>query len=378
MKTIINSLIVVFILESCSLFASQWSISGYLECDLELAKFSEYQYYGYNKIRFDFLKPINSQIGIHNSILAKQYWGKSNFEFSELFPVDPLNNLPNISLTDTLYFDNLFLVWRTKKLGDLVVGKQPITIGEGYVWNPTDIFSVKDNIDPTYELQGVNGFRWLFSTKYFDIDGIIQPQNDGKNINAYFGISNLSGHFENTLSLIRRTYHSGAQNYLTDKSIGISTVGEIFTAGTWVEANWVFSGQMFPDNYEIAIGADYTTTSSLHIMLEAYHNDAGENHQTSDYYSDSQVLLYINGDTRSLGEDYFILLADYPVADWWNLSFWTLNNMTDRSRIIAFEITGNPFQDTTVHLSIYSFMGSNNTEFGMYENGLRVKYDFYF
>jgi hypothetical protein len=61
-------------------------------------------------------------------------------------------------LLDEMYLDNIYL--RTSfQLFDFTIGKQPISLGTGYAWNPLDIFNRKDLIDPTYEQAGINALR---------------------------------------------------------------------------------------------------------------------------------------------------------------------------------------------------------------------------
>jgi len=64
----------------------------------------------------------------------------------------------NITFSDRTFLDNAYLKLSLKAF-DLTVGKQQISLGTGYVWNPTDVFNIKDPLDPTYEQPGHNALR---------------------------------------------------------------------------------------------------------------------------------------------------------------------------------------------------------------------------
>ena len=57
-----------------------------------------------------------------------------------------------------MYLDNIYLRTSFQRF-DFTIGKQPISLGTGYAWNPLDIFNRKDLIDPTYEQAGINALR---------------------------------------------------------------------------------------------------------------------------------------------------------------------------------------------------------------------------
>ena len=85
------------------------------------------------------------------------------------------------SFSDQTFLDNAYVMIRMK-YADLIVGKQQISLGTGYVWNPTDIFNIKDILDPTYEQPGHNAIRLdiPIGTKY-NLTGIYSPDDTWKN-----------------------------------------------------------------------------------------------------------------------------------------------------------------------------------------------------
>ncbi|NQU67582.1 MAG: hypothetical protein HQ510_06535 [Candidatus Marinimicrobia bacterium] len=364
-----------------SFLIGQWNTGGYVEMEADITPSNAFTYYGYYKLRFDLEKEINQQIEVNCSILAKQYWGQNEFLIQDYFPINPDYEFLSFTMNDTLYIDDLFLVWRTESLGEVIIGRQPISLGSAYVWNPTDIFSPKDNFDPTYELQGVTVLRWLYPIRSFELDGIIQPIQNGNDANMYLGLKGNLQHFDYTISVINRNYeynYAQPYQYYKDTSIGFSVVGEILTAGVWFESNLVVRGDHYPDNREWAFGIDYTTPQSLYLLLETYHNDAGAGYTPGQYYPLNQVLDYLDGKTRTLCEDYIMLMSRYPLNQWWSIGAWTLRNMNDKSEIFSLQIIGSPLQDIAVDVSIFSFLGSGKTEFGIQESWIRARLNVFF
>ena len=65
---------------------------------------------------------------------------------------------------------------------NLRIGKQQLPWGSGYIWNPTNIFHIKNPLDPTYELTGVNAIKaeLLFGQEGM-LTGIYSVNNNFKN-----------------------------------------------------------------------------------------------------------------------------------------------------------------------------------------------------
>jgi hypothetical protein len=59
-----------------------------------------------------------------------------------------------------LFVDNLFVTWVPGSLR-IRAGKQQLSWGPGYSYNPTDLFHRKTLVDPTYEKEGVTVDRSL-------------------------------------------------------------------------------------------------------------------------------------------------------------------------------------------------------------------------
>ncbi|MCG2716555.1 MAG: hypothetical protein L6422_09830, partial [Candidatus Marinimicrobia bacterium] len=105
--------------------------------------------------------------------INQKYWPV--FPTEDGMGLDTLSNMP-YCFSDTLFIDNMFLEFH-HKLFDLTLGKQQIAPGVGYAWNPTDIFNLKDLMDPTYENTGISAIKLSIPLAgRITLSGILQPK----------------------------------------------------------------------------------------------------------------------------------------------------------------------------------------------------------
>ena len=99
-------------------------------------------------------------------------------------------------LTDTLFLDNIYIRANFKNF-DLTVGKQQISLGTGYAWNPIDIFNFKQLLDPTYEQTGVNAIRAEIPIgSRSNIDLLLSPGTDWDNSVKMFQLKSGVGRYD--------------------------------------------------------------------------------------------------------------------------------------------------------------------------------------
>ena len=140
---------------------AQVDIYGYYESEYDYMQFHESNYnFGYNKLRLDLESRIHDKAIIACNVNCQLYYGKTDWDLLVFFPQSiNMDTQPlSFSLKDTLSLDNIYLRTSFPKF-DLSIGKQPLSFGTGYAWNPLDIFNRKEVIDPTYEQPGVNALR---------------------------------------------------------------------------------------------------------------------------------------------------------------------------------------------------------------------------
>ena len=160
---------------------SQWLASiiewgGYYENQLMFAKLprstqegeSDWKVTDYNKFRLDLAaKPVKG-FRLDVDVVFKTYHGYKSYYLPDLLPAEFDDKLAlweaadpasvKWDLDNEFYLDNAFITISYKMLR-LRVGKQQVRFGSGYFWNPTDLFNVKDLLDPTYEKRGITAIK---------------------------------------------------------------------------------------------------------------------------------------------------------------------------------------------------------------------------
>ncbi|MBC8400946.1 MAG: hypothetical protein H8E14_05605, partial [Candidatus Marinimicrobia bacterium] len=348
--------LIIFILLVASLGA-QMDWYGYYEAEADYLSLPDNQFYfGYHKFRLDLDSSPTDRIRVSANLVSKYYDGTATFNFMEFIDQSYWPELPvfdengeimtdslGVPLTyilddfpyqlpDTLFLDNAFVELHHNKF-DLTLGRQQIPSGVGYAWNPTDLFNQKDLLDPTYEDTGVPATRidlpFGLSTTF---TGIVQPGNSWNNSTQYYQMKTGLGRFDLSLLYGKTVYSETglltAGNW--DRELGgINLEGELLGLGARAE---LAVNRLDYDSdslkFEFIIGGDYTFENSLYLLGEFYHNDFGvkvDETQFDDY------MIFLAGQRKSLNQNYFFLMAMYPLTDLLSGSLFGIANLDDRS-----------------------------------------------
>ena len=382
---------VIIVLLSVSLFAEvDWF--GYYEGEGDFGKVPSKQiFYGYHKFRLDLDTSPSDNIRISANLIYKEYYGQTNLNFLDFLHPDfrqiainsdntafmTLDSIP-YTLSDSMFIDNMFLQLHSK-LFDLTLGKQQISPGVGYAWNPTDIFNEPDLMDPTYENPGVSAIQIAIPFGYrMTLSGILQPKNSWNETVQYYQLKSGAGLFDVSAvysrSLMTLTGLMGATIHTHDL-YGGNIEGDIIGVGVRSEIAAHRIDYSKNLKYEYIIGADYTFKNSLYLLGEYYHNDLGvkpENVTLNDY------LVYYSGERKGLNQNYLFTLAMYPLGDLMDISAFSIINLDDKSAVFAPQIMYRPYQNVEVSLMGTWFAGDPQDEYGYQEFGARFRIRAYF
>ncbi len=265
-------------------------INGYYENTLvpEYSNESKERIFDASKLRLDF-----SSGGGENEL---QFKANVNFiEFHAGAKYDLTPYLPK-SVADTLaawdipvemevsksriFLDNAYLTWRINSLS-IRLGRQQLSWGPAYSFNPTDLFHKKELLDPTYEKEGVTAlridYRWGIGGQ---LAGILAPGDK-------FGRSGyavrLATHIHSIGYDVALTVHqvddSTSLDYDTKepihqrrRALGLDFSGCLFGPGFWLEGNYN-QMEIEDDFIRAVVGLDYTLENGTYIMLEALYNE---------------------------------------------------------------------------------------------------------
>ena len=377
----------------------QSNFFGYFESEFDQLKFANKTYnYGYNKLRLDFEARPDDVVAIGANVNFQKYndnisWNLLDFlpeniwkpRFQPVgFPKEMWITEFPIALLDTLYLDNAYLKAGFEHF-DLTVGKQQISLGTGYAWNPIDIFNSKQLLDPTYEQTGVNAVRGEVPIKgRTSLDVILSPGKDWKESAKMLQLKTGLGRFDvhGTIGQYtwKRMVFDPQQFSLSIQKdertlFGGAIVGELFEAGVWIEGAWNKLEDQ-DDFAEVVIGTDYTFENGLYIIMEYLRNENGVS--SKDNLDINNYLQYFMGETHSLMQDYLFGFINYPINDFIQFGLLGFGNINDNSAALNPQILWNLFQDVDLTMMYSHFIGDDNTEFGVQDWGWRIRLRGYF
>lgn len=371
---------------------AQTEFFGYYESEQDAASISQRQYnYGYNKIRLDLLAHPTDVVVVGANLNVQRYSGQRNWNLLDFIPehireteIPPFLTEFPISLPDTMYLDNVYIKINFGKF-DLTAGKQQISLGTGYAWNPLDIFNLKQLLDPTYEQTGVNALRAeipLGNRMMTDI--IISPRENWEVSPQLVRVKAGIGSFDFTANVGRFQWERTGLDLTTFQPLitrtmrnvyGGSAVGQIWELGMWAEGVWndLSDGNDFA---EYVIGLDHTFDFQTYLLMEYYHNGSGITDKTELTFND--FLHYMGGQVHSLMQDYVFVYANHPLNDVFTLGVLGIANLNDQSFVAAPELTWDAFENVGISLQLSHAQGAQDTEFGTQEWGVRLRLRAYF
>ncbi len=342
---------------------SQLEFSGYVEGELDPIDLQKvYLIYGYAKIRTDINYNILDNINIKSAIFYKTLWSDKFISTNDFTPIEIESEFDmNFLSPDSLYLDNFFINYSFEDL-NCTIGRQPITFGGGYVWNPINPFLTKDMLDPTYEIQGVDVARVSYLLNEVEVEAIVSLNSIQNNQN-YLVSSNFSL-LDHDISFIYSDMNS-------QESFGFYSVGEIASIGIWTEYSSIVHSS---SNY--VLGGDYTFENGVYLMNEYLHQSNGLNFDGG--YDEIEYFVYFFTNPIALAQDYFFTMIQFPILDFTNFSLSQITNLTDKSGMINLQIDHSPLDDVDFTFGVFAFLENSNTEFGIFNHGLRFRTRYYF
>jgi len=320
-------------------------IFGYFETQMMGANPSGNYYTVHsNKLRFDISSQVSEKVSFAANFDYINYFGKKDWNILEFLPNRISSEIPDsikpyfiLPFSDRSFLDNAYIKVAFKNF-DLTIGKQQISLGTGYTWNPTDVFNIKDVLDPTYEQPGHNAIRVdipLFERVTFT--GLLSPEDQWKNYGKMalikFGIS----HFDFSLIGIEKiwtfdNFMTFTQSVEKRKLIGGSFAGELFGMGIWGEfaQNYMEKSKDF---YEAVLGFDYTFDCQLYMMVEFYRNTLGKD--SKDEYNLNDFMRYYLSEQKAVCRDQAYILLNYPLTALLNAGLISIVSITDKSIAIV-------------------------------------------
>ncbi|NOZ60409.1 MAG: hypothetical protein GXO74_01880 [Calditrichaeota bacterium] len=418
-----------FLLWTLPALAQQVEIFGYFEPQLMGAKISdEFYQLSSNKLRVDLQLKASERFSFGANFDYITYHGKTDWDLKLFMPENVASEVSNIEMfgysfnpyrwefSDRNFLDNAFVKLSFSKF-DLTVGKQQISLGTGYVWNPTDVFNRKDIVDPTYEQPGHNAFRLDIPLgSKWSVTSIYAPTDDWKANDFLLKLKGSLGHFDfSVLGIQKQWKFTDARivDFINQKFyqlptkrhiLGFDFAGELLGLGIWGEAahnrlliendDWLeykkqlagislgYGNPSLPmslerNYWEWVLGTDYTFDSQTYVMAEFYQNNfAKEDYET---YRFNDWMQYFLAETKTITRDQVYAMIQHPVTDLLTASISGIYSFSDESSAVFPMLVYNIFEDVDLTLIGNFYFGKDGTAYAKnLGNGFMARAKVYF
>ncbi len=341
-----------------------------------------------NKLRIDLEADVSDKIKFKANYDYITYHGQTEFDIldylhssiKESVPVS-MQDLYILPFNDRNFLDNIFLKIALKKF-DLTIGKQQISLGTGYAWNPTDIYNMKNILDPTYEQPGHNALRVdiPFSQKFSTVL-LYSPGNSLRNSSKLIRFKGRFGHFDYSVVGAERswtltdftTFIPSEQNR---RLIGGDLAGELFGLGVWAEAAYNYM-ELDKDYFEGLFGMDYTFESELYVMSEYFWSEQGK----SDYkkYDINDWMRYFYSEIKAVCAEQLFTFISYPAADLLTVGGSVICCLNDGSFALVPQLIYNFEENIDITLFGNFYIGSEGKSFSSdLGSGGLLRFRYYF
>ncbi len=300
-----------------------------------------------NKLRVDMEGGLSNRVSFAANFNYLTYHGKTAFNLLDYFDPAIVNQVPVgfeayyiFPFEDQNYLDNAYLQLAFDRF-DLTVGKQQVSLGTGYAWNPLDVFNVKDLLDPTYEQPGHNAVRLDIPMPLdFNFTALASPEDTWEHSDKLVELRGRLGHFDYSLTAIEKMWTTydfmtidtntffWPEIYEKRQVLGLSTVGELLGFGLWAEYGYN-TMETSTDFDELVVGIDYTFDWGTYLMAELFHYSEGKT-VASDYDLNDWMRYYAN-QQKAVARDQIYLYLMHPLTDLFSGSLSSIYCLSDGS-----------------------------------------------
>lgn len=371
-------------------------VYGYFETQIMGAMIDEsFNHVQSNKLRVDLSSDISDKIAFSANFDYITYHGKKRWNVLNYLSDDIVSQVPQnmrqfyvLPFNDRDFLDNAFVEIAFKHM-DLTAGKQQISLGTGYAWNPTDVFNVKDLLDPTYEQPGHNAIRLdvPIGLKY-TVSALYAPEDVFSQSAKMLRFKGRIGHFDYIFTGIetRWTYtdytqlspeHQGFSSLPENRQLlGVATSGELLGLGVWAEYAWN-EMERTGDFYGLVVGTNYTFDFQTYVMLEFFRNTLGKT--DSDEYNLNDWMRFLSSEQKALSRDQLYFLVQHPLTDFIDGGISSIYSLSDNSVVIAPTIDYSFAQNVQITAYLNFNIGEEGTAYSdMQGNGGLIRAKVYF
>ncbi len=346
-----------------------------------------------NKLRLDFASDLSDKVSFAANFNCITYHGKTEWPMLEMMPERIGEYIPEemrdnfiLPFEDRYELDNAYLRM-TFPAFDLTVGKQQISLGSGYVWNPVDVFNVKDIVDPTYEQPGHNAIRVDCPIGSNVTGTLLYSPDDDFQHSAKMALFKMNlGRFDVSLLGIETYWILNHYDPVSvplclilpekRRMLGFNLEGELLGIGLYAEGGL---NQMETSNdfEEWIVGMNYTFDFQTYLLCEFYRNTLGKTDHTE--YNMNDWMRYYASEQKAISQDQLYVMLQHPVTDLLSFAFSSIVSVSDGSAVFIPMVEYNLSQNVDITAIVNFSAGENGKAYSMdYGNGGLLRARVYF
>jgi hypothetical protein len=355
-------------------------LTGYLEHQFSVNRQGDgWVYLDQNRLRADLNARAGRGVRMSAAVVWQLFRGDTEFRLQDILPGELFadSDAPSVKIENRDFLNHAYVSVRAGP-AEVTAGKQYLTWGAAWVFNPTELFRPKDLFEPTYEREGVGAV----SAKL--------PLADLSEILVAFV---PEGGFETSGKLIRVRHHLAGFDlsalvaqvhqrtpppdlgeppgkFRRRWTVGGDLSGEIFGLGVWAEGTW--SDHAGEGWAEVTLGGNYTLSDGTLLLVEGFYNGRGDWDKP---YAKEEWLGILSGHRRTLGRGTVAAMVSRPVRQLWSLGASALANLGDGSFALIPSVSHSFAENVDFLFNGILFSGSEGTEYGSARHGgfLRLK-----
>jgi len=280
-----------------------------------------------------------------------------------------------MDLSDTIVNkESYFLVQRLDRLylallphwGSIKIGRQAITWGNGFIFNPFDLFNPfpPTAIDRDYKVGDDMINVQASIPKLGDLQGLYVARRDPDTNSATSDQASLAGKLQvaagtNEFELM------GAKNY-KDYVVGVGGTGYIGDAAWRVDGTWTFADDS-GDYLSLVANVDYSWAwlgKNYYGFIEYYFNGLGKNNYQDAVLDPAIAERVARGELYALGRNYLSGHLQLEIHPLFRVFMTSINNAHDPSGILQPYATWDMTQNLQLTGGVNVFYGAKGSEYG--------------